>query len=93
MSWRTLALAAAGTASILGAGLTMSQPAEARSRCTFVARDTSGRIVADGFASAIKMSWACNRAQRRCNRELQRKLRRGIGQRGGGCHKLEQAVR
>ena len=60
----------------------MSQPAEARSKCYYIAWDASGNMMADGHASAVKRSWACNRAERRCNRELERKRRQGKAGRG-----------
>lgn len=80
----------AGVASILGASLMMGQPAEARPYCYYVARDPGGKIMADGYAWAAKQSWACNRARRRCNRELERKRRHGKAGRGS-CVRIEQA--
>jgi hypothetical protein len=82
MFWRTLILGAVGMASVLGTGLVMSEPASARPACMYIARDPMGNIMADGHAWAIKKSWACNRAQRRCNRELERKRRQGKAGRG-----------
>lgn len=95
MFLRRLVLAAAGIAVISGVSLTMSQPAEARASCSFIAV-SKGRIVADGFAKAIKKKWACNRAQRRCNRERNRKIRRGVLRPNRGdlmlCEEMQQAV-
>lgn len=82
MSWRTMMLGAAAVASLVGTNLMMSQPAEARPACYYIARDPSGNMMADGHAWAAKKSWACNRAERRCNRELERKRRHGKAGRG-----------
>lgn len=82
MNWRFITLGTAGIASILGANLMLSQPVEARPACMYIARDFSGKIMADGDAWAAKKSWACNRARRRCNRELERKRRHGKAGRG-----------
>ena len=87
MLWRTVALGAAGLASIVTASLLMSQPVEARPACMYIARDPSGKTMADGHAWAAKKSWACNRAKRRCNRELNRKRRQGKAGRGS-CKKV-----
>jgi len=75
-------LGAAAIASMVGTNLILSQPAEARPACMYIARDPLGNIMADGHAWAAKKSWACNRAQRRCNRELERKRRQGKAGRG-----------
>jgi len=54
-----------------------------RKRCVYMAHhDADGRMIADGWAKAYKRSWACNRARRRCNRELERKRQRGEVPRG-----------
>lgn len=82
MLLRTITLGAAGIASIMAASLLLSQPAAARPACMYIARDPSGKIMADGHAWAAKKSWACNRAERRCNRELNRKRRQGKAGRG-----------
>ena len=82
MYWRTLILGAVGMASVLGTSLVMSEPASARPACMYIARDPMGNVMADGYAWAMKKSWACNRAQRRCNRELERKRRHGKAGRG-----------
>jgi hypothetical protein len=59
--------------------LAASGSAEARSDCYYIAHNPyTGQTVADGHASAMKKEWACNRAQRRCNRELERKKRHGL---------------
>lgn len=82
MHWRMLVLAGAGVATVLSANLMTSQPAEARSSCYYVARDPHGNRMASGHATASRRSWACNRARRRCNRELDRKRRQGRAGRG-----------
>lgn len=82
MIWRTMMLGATAIASIAGTNLILSQPAEARPACYYIARDPLGNIMADGHAWAAKKSWACNRAERRCTRELERKRRHGKAGRG-----------
>lgn len=72
-------------AAVVAAGFIFSAtgPAEARKSCVFMAHnDANGHMIADGWAKAIKTKWACNRARRRCNRELNRKRRRGEVPRG-----------
>lgn len=83
-------LAAAGIASIVATSVIMSGPAEARPYCLYIARDPLGNIMADGHAWAAKRSWACNRARRRCNRELERKRRHNRAGRGS-CMRAEEA--
>jgi len=87
MHWRFLTLGAAGVASILSANILLSQPVEARPACMYIARDPGGNIMADGNAWAAKKKWACNRARRRCNRELERKRRHGKAGRGS-CNRV-----
>jgi hypothetical protein len=76
MSWRILALAAAGAASILGTNLATSQSAEAQwcfkgqKICHYAARDEHGRAIARGTGCAVKKKRACKRAKRRCERNL-----------------------
>ena len=82
MPWRTIMLGAAALSAIVGSNLMTSQPAEARPACYYIARDALGNMMADGHAWAAKKSWACNRAERRCNRELERKRRQGKAGRG-----------
>lgn len=82
MNWRMITLAAAGIAPVFCTSLLLSQPAEARPSCMYIARDPAGNIMADGDAWAMKKKWACNRARRRCNRELERKRRHGKAGRG-----------
>jgi len=82
MPWRTLMLATAGVASLISVNVMTAQPVEARPSCLYYARDPMGNIMADGHAWAIKKSWACNRAERRCKRELERKRRHGKAGRG-----------
>jgi hypothetical protein len=70
----------------------MSQSAIAGPTCIFLGRDlNNGNVVADGVAYTKNKSRACKRAERRCNRELNRKRRAGkVGR--ARCIKLEQAV-
>lgn len=76
MSRKLLIFGSAGIASLLIANVMMSQPAAARPGCSYIASDAAtGRPIAIGTAWALKRSWACNRARRRCNRELNRKKR------------------
>lgn len=82
MFLRTLTFGAASFVSVLTASLLVSEPASARPACMYVARDPMGNIMADGHAWAAKKSWACNRAERRCKRELERKRRQGKAGRG-----------
>ncbi len=67
-----------------------SNPAEAgRKRCVYMAHNPStGHMIADGWAKAFKKSNACNRARRRCNRELNRKRRQGKVGRGVVCRRI-----
>ena len=81
-----------GAAALFGPGMLAmtTAPAQARPNCYFIAHDPStGQMIADGNAWAAKKKWACNRAQRRCNRELARKKRRGLnrGAQGAKCGK------
>ncbi len=82
MPWKSFILGAAGLASFFTATVIATQPAEARPSCYYVAWDSQGCPMADGHAWAVKKSWACNRAERRCNRELERKRRQGKAGRG-----------
>jgi 3-hydroxy-3-methylglutaryl CoA synthase len=75
-------LGAGAIAALVGSNLIMTQPAEARSSCYYIAHDPAGKMMADGHATAAKKSWACNRAERRCKRELERKRRHGKAGRG-----------
>lgn len=69
---------AAAAFSMLGVGT-----AEAgMKRCVYMAHNPSGQMMADGWAYALKQSRACNRAERRCKRELERKRRHGKAGRG-----------
>jgi hypothetical protein len=70
-----------GTAALLGfSALAMTATsAQARRDCYFIAHDpATGQMIADGYGTAIKKKWACNRAERRCKRELKRKKRQGL---------------
>lgn len=74
-------LALYGAASFAGVSLAVTSSAQA-AECLYVAHDWQGKPMADGHARAVKKSWACNRAERRCNRELERKRRHGKAGRG-----------
>jgi len=94
MSLRILAFAGAGLAAFMGISLTTSQPAEARTYCGYQAINAAGQVVAYGQGSASKFKRACDRARRRCQRELDRKLRKGTAGRGfdtrvHGCRRIE----
>lgn len=80
------AVAVIGATSLISA----STPAEAgRKRCVFMAHNpTTGHMIADGWAKAFKKSKACDRARRRCNRELNRKRRKGKVGRGVICRRI-----
>ena len=71
-----LALSAMTVAIVLGS---LSAPAEAgRKQCVYMAHNPwNGHMVADGWAKASRLSKACDRARRRCNRELNRERRNG----------------
>lgn len=82
-----LALGAIALAAIV-ASFAAAPPAEAgMKRCVYMAHDGSGHMMADGWAHALKESRACNRAERRCNRELERKRRQGKAGRGA-CRRI-----
>lgn len=72
------AVLASGTSAVL------PSPAAARAYCIYVALDSFGKVVARGEGSAVKMRWACNRAQRKCKRALKYRPFRG-------CHRIGQA--
>ncbi len=80
------AIAAIGATSLMST----STPAEAgRKRCVFMAHNpVTGYMIADGWAKAYKKSKACDRARRRCNRELDRKRRKGKVGRGVICRRI-----
>jgi hypothetical protein len=82
MKKRWLALIAICFAAALGQTVLLTETAQARPSCYYIARDPLGNMMADGHAWAMKKSWACNRAERRCNRELERKRRHGKAGRG-----------
>lgn len=49
-----------------------------RKQCVYMAHNPwTHNMVADGWAKAVKLGTACQRASRRCNRELKRKRRDG----------------
>lgn len=59
-----------------------AKPAEARAQCIFVATNGGTWAVATQ-GSARRMSTACRRAERRCNRKVNRAKRRGEFRRTG----------
>lgn len=67
---------------------TGTSPAEAgRKQCVYFSWHVwNGNMVADGWAKATKLSRACDRARRRCNRERDRRLRDGVP--AGACTKV-----
>lgn len=78
-------LTGVGFASIVGASITVTSPAEA-ARCLYIAHHSNGLRIADGGARARNKRVACRRAKRRCERESQRKIRRmRISSRGAQC--------
>lgn len=52
-------------------------PAHAKAYCVYSAEDISGNRVAAAGTHRKKMSTACDRARRQCNRQLKRKRNRG----------------
>jgi hypothetical protein len=80
MFWRNLLRVLPAIAVLLGLNLAVAEQAEAKRRvCEFAAfqfTPTHDRLF-HKTAKAIKKSWACNRARRRCNRKLERMRRRG----------------
>lgn len=63
--------------------------------CYYKVFDTYGRYLQiRGVGHAAKKSWACNRARRKCNRRLDRAIRKGTlkgrhgGTRGIQCKKV-----
>lgn len=88
MKTKTLTLSAVAIATLTAASLMMAAPASAkRKQCVFMAWNPSGHMMADGWAKAKKLSKACKRAKKRCNRELNRKRKHGKAGRGG-CKKV-----
>ncbi len=74
-------------ASVFGASITVTSPAEA-ARCFYIAYHSNGLRIADGGARARNTRVACRRAKRRCERERQRKIRRmRISPRGIQCRR------
>lgn len=87
MHRRSLTFRAAALVASLAASLMMAQPAAAaRAYCEFWALDSFGNVMARGWAFAARTSWACNRAERRCKRNMKGKPRPFRG-----CHRMRQA--
>ncbi|MEL6299596.1 MAG: hypothetical protein AAFV26_09210 [Pseudomonadota bacterium] len=70
----TVAVAALIAAAMLSQA---STSASAKAYCVYSAEDISGNRVAAAGTHRKKMSAACNRARRQCNRQLKRKRSRG----------------
>lgn len=64
-----------------------SAPAHA-AKCFYVAYDMHNNLFVEA-AVALKMSNACNRARRQCNRKLDRWSNQGKVARGSGCAKMK----
>ncbi len=80
----------AGAAMVAAAvSLSASMPAHALKNCSYRAVDNGHHII-DGSATARKLSTACSRARRRCNRKVDRAHRRGEFGRTSGCHRLSE---
>ncbi|GJM02534.1 MAG: hypothetical protein DHS20C08_10350 [Rhodomicrobium sp.] len=60
--------------------------------CSYRATDNAGHAIDEG-AGARKMSTACKRARRQCNRILKRKQKRGKFGRSRGCGKVVEVPR
>jgi hypothetical protein len=72
---------ALGAASLMG-----SAPAHAAT-CTYVAYDMKRNLFTEP-GRALKMSEACDRARRQCNRQLERWRKQGRVARGSGCARM-----
>ncbi len=81
-------LLAAASAIITASVLAGSAAKAHASYCEYRASDTH-RIVARGGANARKMSKACDRARRECNRRLKRETRKGKVGRGAVCSRVQ----
>lgn len=84
--FRRLLLATASVVLLNG----LATPASA-ANCWFVAFDPWSREMArsiDGYASGIKKSGACRRAERRCNRKLRQAWNKGQAQ-SYGCRNID----
>jgi hypothetical protein len=82
-----------GTAALLGVAVLLANTGTshaARDACDYYAGDDAGKKYAHGHAKANKMSTACDRARRECNRRLERAYRRGEVPRGVRCVRLEE---
>lgn len=78
-------------AALVAAAVSMSAaaPAHALTNCTYRAVDNGGHMI-EGSATASRLSTACRRALRRCNRKVDRGHRRGEFGRTTGCHRLSE---
>ena len=86
---KTCARALTSSALAVAISLLWASGAEAKwLKCTYIAHNWAGYPMAVGTGSALKKSWACNRARRRCNRQLEWKRRRGQAGRGS-CGRIE----
>ncbi|MEM7777471.1 MAG: hypothetical protein AAF732_17880 [Pseudomonadota bacterium] len=67
------------TAALLAASMLALAPvpASAKAYCVYSLEDISGNRVSAAGTHRKKMSTACDRARRQCNRQLERKRKRG----------------
>ncbi len=84
MTHNVIKLSSVAIVALTAASLMMTTSASAkRKRCVYYAWNVNNnQVMADGWAKAKKLSRACKRAKRRCNRELERKRRQGKAGRG-----------
>lgn len=90
MKSKKLATSLTGLAivTLMAATPLVSAPAHARAYCVYAAEDISGNRLAAAGTHRKKMSTACDRARRQCNRKLDRKHRQGKFGRTHGCLKI-----
>lgn len=79
---RFLTLAAGAALGMTIFNVSLSSPAEAKTCYYGIWQDGRGMIGTDGVGNSAKMSWACNRARRECNRKLDRARKKGTLPRG-----------
>ena len=74
----------------LGAASFASVGSAQAATCLYLAYDMHGNLFTEP-ASALKMSSACDRARRQCNRQLERWRKRGKVARGSACKRLTES--
>lgn len=84
-------IAAAVGALALGASSLMTAAPAHAATCYYVAYDSSKNLFVEA-GRASKMSKACDRARRQCNRQLERWQKRGKVGRGSGCALMREAT-